>query len=68
MILAKPTLKILLNSVTEDTLDYSKDERTLQKELKCSALKYNMYSQEEDLCAIFKTLINLCVITHPKNL
>lgn len=63
MILTKPTMKSLLDYAAE-LMDYSTNESTLHKELKCLLVEYELYRDEQVYNDIFVKFLNLCHIKY----
>ena len=63
MILTKPTMKSLLDYACE-LMDYSTNESTLHKELKCLLVEYELYRDEQVYNDIFVKFLNLCHIKY----
>ena len=59
MILTKGTLKELLNYAS-DTIDETKTEPALHKEIKCLALEYELCNDISKIDDIIIRFINLC--------
>ena len=63
MIYTKATLKQLLD-YADKLIDFSKTEKQLHKEIKCSMLEYEMYGDDKFFDEIFLGFLSLCCLKH----